>query len=234
MIGLIVPPAAGDVPPEAGWMYPGTRFAAKGLGLGQMSAEGFAGVDDRIIPAARELVAEGAEALSVMGTSLSFYRGAAFDRALSDRIARETGRPATTMAQAILRAMRGCEMSRVTVLTAYRDDVNDLLRAYLEEAGIEVLALRSLDIRDIAAVHRVTADEILPEARAACAAAPSADGLLISCGGLPMADVAPQMRRRLPVVSSAEAGIWDALRLIDPDLAGPAQDCFGPRATADT
>lgn len=232
-IGLIVPPQTGAVPPEAPWMYPDVSFAARGLGLRQMSAEGYAGVLDRIVPAAQSMVDEGAEAICVMGTSLSFFRGRAFDEDLSARITRETGRPATTMAQSIVAGILACGMTRVAVMTAYRKDVNDLLEAYLEEAGITVAALGALDIRDVNEVEGVAPEVIKQLGHEVFDQAEGAEGLLISCGGLRVQHVTPDLRSDLgcPVVSSAEAGLWGAVRLVSDANARQPSAVFGPVAT---
>ena len=227
-IGLIVPPAPGEMPPEAAWMYPDVRFDTYGLGLRAMSEEGYAGVIDRTIDAAQDLKASGAEAVSVMGTSLSFFRGRAFETGLIERIAAATGLPVDTMASAVTRALRDLSARRIAVLTAYRAPVNRMLTDYLVEQGIEVMAIRSLDIEAIEDVTGVAADTLIAEARLVHDAAPDCDALLISCGGLRMADTSPPLRRALgkPVVTSAEAGLWGAVGLVDPTRAAPAAKVF--------
>jgi arylmalonate decarboxylase len=49
-----------------------------------------------------------------------------------------------------------------------------------------------------------------------CTAAPAAEGLLISCGGLRTLGVAQPLeaRHRVPVVASTQAAFWAALRLV--------------------
>ena len=79
-IGMIVPPAAGAVPPEPLELYGArARFIAEGLALKALSPEGYDAVIERVAALAVRLKSRGAEAISLMGTSLSFYRGAAFN-----------------------------------------------------------------------------------------------------------------------------------------------------------
>ena len=83
VLGMIYPPANTPVPPEAKLMYPtGVRFLATGVGLERMTPEGYDKVVDHIVPAAKQLAALGAAAIDVMGTSLTFYKGAKFNEQL--------------------------------------------------------------------------------------------------------------------------------------------------------
>src|SRR5690242_15789175 len=75
-LGMIFPPANYPVPPEAKELYPsGIRFLAEGVGLEKMTPEEYDRVGVRILPAAEKLAKQGANAISVMGTSLTFYKG---------------------------------------------------------------------------------------------------------------------------------------------------------------
>ncbi|HWP29756.1 MAG TPA: arylmalonate decarboxylase, partial [Chloroflexota bacterium] len=113
VVGLIVPPAAGAVPPEGAQLYPqGVRFIAAGLGLTRLTPEGYDAVIDRIADRARALAAQGAQALALMGTSLSFYRGYAFNEELKAALAAATGLPATTMSTAVVEALRALGVRR--------------------------------------------------------------------------------------------------------------------------
>ena len=89
-IGLIVPPATGEVPFEGPALY-GSRIAfhARGLGLGSVTPAGYDEVIESVVGHARALAEQDMRAISLMGTSLSFYRGAGFTRELRER----TGRP---------------------------------------------------------------------------------------------------------------------------------------------
>ena len=92
-LGLIVPPRAGEVPLDGPALYGDrVRFIARGLGLAEISTRGYEEVIDRVVELAVELAASGARAISLMGTSLSFYRGAAFNDELEAEMARLLGR----------------------------------------------------------------------------------------------------------------------------------------------
>src|ERR1700745_4284167 len=107
LLGMIFPPANYEVPPEAKLMYPqGIRFLAKGVGLERMTPEGYDKAVPKILPAAQELAKEGANAISIMGTSLTFYKGAAFNNDLIAQVAKATGLPATSMSRGIIEGLK--------------------------------------------------------------------------------------------------------------------------------
>jgi arylmalonate decarboxylase len=51
----------------------------------------------------------------------------------------------------------------------------------------------------------------------------SAEGILLSCGGLLAQDIIPGVEARLgvPVVASSPAGFWDVVRLAGHDASAP-------------
>jgi len=224
-LGLIVPPAAGAVPVDGKLLYGDRiRFSARGLGLGEISTRGYTEVIDSVVEKAVALKDEGVSAVSLMGTSLSFFRGAAFNRQLEAEMARATGLPCTTMSNAIVGGLRHLGVRRVAVATAYIDEVNVHLRCYLEQSDIETLGLEGLSISDVQAVGQVPTQVLVDLCMKVFDAQPGADGVLISCGGLVTLDAVREVEARLgvPVVSSSPAGFWDLVGTagLDPRASG--------------
>ncbi|WPH21792.1 arylmalonate decarboxylase [Variovorax paradoxus] len=225
-LGLIVPPAAGAVPVDGPLLYGDRiRFSAKGLGLGEISTRGYTEVIDSVIGKAMELKAEGASAVSLMGTSLSFFRGVAFTRQLKREMEQATDLRCTTMSDAIVAGLRHLKVRRVAVATAYIDEVNAQLRTYLEQSDFEPLALEGLAISDVQAVGQVPTQVLVDLCLKVFEDQPGADGLLISCGGLVTLDAVREVeaRLRVPVVSSSPAGFWDLVRTAGLDARSPGQ-----------
>ena len=225
-LGLIVPPAAGAVPVDGPLLYgERIRFSALGLGLGEISTRGYTEVIDSVVEKAVALKAEGVSAVSLMGTSLSFFRGADFNAQLQAEMARATGLPCTTMSNAIVGALRQLGARRVAVATAYIDEVNAHLRRYLEQSGFELLALQGLAISDVQAVGQVPMQVLVDLCLRVFDAQPGADGILISCGGLVTLDAVREVEARLqlPVVSSSPAGFWDLVRTAGLDARSAGQ-----------
>ena len=223
-LGLIVPPAAGAVPVDGPLLYgERIRFSALGLGLGEISTRGYLDVIDSVVGKAVALKEEGVSAISLMGTSLSFFRGADFNRQLEIEMARATGLPCTTMSNAIVNGLRHLKVRCVAVATAYIDEVNAQLRRYLEHSGFEPLALEGLSISDVQAVGKVPTKALVDLCVKVFEAKSGADGILISCGGLVTLDAVREVEERLqvPVVSSSPAGFWDLARTAGLDARSP-------------
>lgn len=220
---MIVPPAQGWIPPEPAMLFPDQHFLATGLGLTEMTPDGYDRVIDRVTARAAELADRGAEAVSLMGTSLSFYQGPAFNDRLISAMREATGLPATTMTRSVLDAFEHLGVRKIAVATAYGDTVNERLRSYLTSCGCAVESLCTLDIVRVDDVFKVTEADIVGVADRAAAEAPQAEALFISCGGLQTASLTDPAEKRhgIPVVSSAMAGLWGAMRLAGRDTRCP-------------
>ena len=216
LLGLLLP-VDPVVPPEAATLYPaGIEFHAVGVGLKTMTPQGYDQVLDRIAPSAEALKSQGAEAIILMGTSLSFYKGAAFNRELTRRSEAASGRPATTMSTAVTEGLRSVGGRRLAVATAYDDEVNRRLQSYLQEEGFEVLTIRGLGVEAVADINKVTRDGLLKFSAGVVESAPAADALLISCGGLRTLDLLEPLEQRfsIPVVSSLPHALRAGVRLL--------------------
>lgn len=216
-LGMIFPPANTPVPPEARLMYPtGVRFLATGVGLERMTPEGYDKVFDRIVPAAQQLASQGANAISVMGTSLTFYKGAAFNQKLKESVTQATGLPSTTMSTAIVEGLKAVGGRRLAVATAYNEEVSRRLKVFLEESGFEVLVVKGMGIERFQDRAPVTQTELIDFSAGVWQSAPAADAILISCGALKTLEIlAPlEQRCKVPVVSSMPHALWASVRLL--------------------
>jgi arylmalonate decarboxylase len=214
-IGLVVPTAEDEVPPEGPAMYPGVRFIARSARVHDLTPAGYDPAWDAILPAVDDLVARKVDAVMVAGTSLTFYRGPQAHQELLAQLRRHTGLPVSTMSQSILDGLKAVGARRVAVATAYTDVVNRRLKELLAAADIDVLSLACFDIVEFAGPHKKTSADIIALAERAAETAPDAEGILISCGGLRTLDVALPLETKfgIPVVSSATAAMWAAMRL---------------------
>jgi arylmalonate decarboxylase len=206
-IGLVVPFASDTVPEEGLQMYPGVRFVARGVGVRSLTPTGYDSAWEGILPATEHLAGLGVDAVMVIGTSLTFYRGAEAHAELMQALRATTGLPVGTMSQAVVEGLRSFGVRGIAVATAYADEVNARLKGFLTAHGFDVLALKGFGLLGFNQPDTMREDDIIALGSEVCAEAPAAEGLLISCGGLRTLGVAKPLeaRHRIPVVASTQA-----------------------------
>lgn len=216
-LGLIFPPAGRGVPEEGLAMYGDTiEFLVEGLGLETMTPDGYDAVIGRIGPTAQKLVERGAEAIMLMGTSLSFYKGEAFNQTLTQTMHDAAGVPVATMSTAIIDGLKAVGATRVVAATAYNDEVNSRLRAFLSEHGFEVLTVRGLGIEAVEDIFSVTQPQLIDFGAEVYGSATGADAILVSCGGLRTLEILEPLESRchVPAVSSTPHALFKGAKLL--------------------
>ena len=215
-IGLVVPFATDRVPLEGPMMYPDVTFIPRGVGVRALTPEGYDAAWDGILPAAKELAKRGdLDAIMVIGTSLTFYRGYEAHQRLLEQLRKETGLPVSTMTEAVVDGLRSVGAKRIAVATAYADEVNNRLADFLRRSGFEVLALEGFGLFGFGEPGKKSEQDIIELSSKAIEEAGGADAVLISCGGLLTLGCAEPIEKRhgIPVVTSTQSAFWKAMRL---------------------
>ena len=209
-IGLVVPFAEDKVPAEGPIMYPDVTFVPRGVGVRALTPEGYDPAMAAIVPAAEHLARQNVDAIMVIGTSLTFYKGAAVHRRLLDDLRAATGLPVSTMSQAVVDGLRAVGAKKVAVATAYDGEVNRRLKDFLTDEGFSVGAIDGFGIDRLRRTGAAWASRTSSTWARGCASRRAKpEGLLISCGGLRTLGVAEPFEQRhgVPVVSSTPGGI---------------------------
>jgi arylmalonate decarboxylase len=215
-IGLVVPFAEDKVPAEGPIMYPDVTFVPRGVGVRALTPEGYDPAMAAIVPAAEHLARQNVDAIMVIGTSLTFYKGAAVHRRMLEQLRAATGLPVSTMSQAVVDGLRAVGARKVAVATAYDGEVNRRLKDFLTDEGFSVGAIDGFGITDFGGPGRMGEQEILELSARVCEEADDPEGLLISCGGLRTLGVARPFEQQhgVPVVTSTQSAFWAAMRLV--------------------
>jgi maleate isomerase/arylmalonate decarboxylase len=180
-----------------------------------VSAEGLAEAVTQVERAARELASAEVDVILQAGTAIAFFRGAGHDRELSERITGVTGIQATTSFTAVVAALNAMGIHRPAIATSYIADIDARLVDVLNQSGFEVAAIRGLGLKRSPDMGRVQIPETYQLAREVARSAPQADGIFISCGNLRTFEAIESLETDtgLPVVTSNQAGLWQALRM---------------------
>jgi len=216
-LGLIFPPENYPIPPDAKRLYPsGVAFIGNGVGLpGGMAIESYEEAIPRVLPRAADLAKQGANVISVFGSSLTFYKGARFNDDLTKQVTKLTGLPATTQSNGLVDGLRAANARRIAVSTAYTDIVTERLKIFLQEHGFEVTFARGLGYERIP--EGAATQEILHKFGAyVYSTSKKADALIVSCGGLRTLDLIVPLEKEIgvPVVSSTPHGLWSGVRML--------------------
>jgi maleate isomerase len=128
---------------------------------------------------------------------------------------RAGGRPDATVVTPITAAIAGFErlgIKKVSLLTPYVDSVNQAMRGFLEEHGIEVLNIGSFCLDDDIEMAELSPEAIHQAALEVCS--PDADALFISCTAIRAVEVIERTELALgkPVLSAIQSLFWQSIR----------------------
>jgi len=221
-------------PPDVGFFT--SRMLLSEGGLAALEAmEGYAA------RAMEELATVPVDVIAYCCTVSGALRGVASDRDFCRDMGRRWGIPVTSTMLAATEALQHLQLDRVVVTSPYPDDHHETERAYLEQCGIEAIAMRGMGLETGPEFAKVTPEEILKFSLEAWDDA--ADGLFISCMNFDAMPAVQALEDRIgkPVVTSHSATLWRALALAGIDrpipgygrlLAERRSTQSGQRATA--
>jgi len=146
-------------------------------------------------------------------TASSTEAGRDGERRVLETIRSATGRQATTTGTALLEALAALGARRLVSLSPYMEEATARETAFLEEAGLEIVRERSLNLPGSDEYLAVTPDDWLRLIEEESDA--SADAYLLSCTNIHSLDIIEEAERRTakPVVASNQATLWTALRM---------------------
>jgi arylmalonate decarboxylase len=219
ILGLILP-SAGGVPAEAVTMYPsGVSFVTEPLSkpgdpplIG--TVETYERLQDRIAPAAKSLTEKGADAILLLATSVTFYRGAAHNQSLIDSIRSVTRLPATTMSSAVVDGLRAVRARHLAVASGYTEEINAQFATFLRQSGFEVLAIKGLGL--LTPPDNLSRTELENFAFDVFRTSPRADAVVLAFASTRTLDLIVPLEKRcnVPVVSARPHAFWAGVRLL--------------------
>lgn len=183
--------------------------------LHDVTVEGLTQTVKQVERAAQELASAEVDVILQAGTAIAFFRGVGHDLELINRIMSATGVRATTTLTAVIDALRSMQISRLAVATSYLPDIDARLVNVLHRSGFEVVAIRGMGLKKSIDMGKVMPDETYRLARDVARSASNANGILISCGNLRSFEAIEPLEADtgLPVITSNQAGLWQALRI---------------------
>jgi maleate isomerase len=175
----------------------------------------------------RDLLTVEPAAVAYGCTSGSFIGGLAGEAALVAGMV-EAGAPmAVTTSGAVIAAAHTLGLKTLAVVTPYDESVGAKLRAYLNEAGVEVAAQNDMGLtgRIWTVPYEVTADLARRTAQG------GGDAVFLSCTNLWTYDLIASLEQELavPVLTANQVTMWAVLAAAGVAAVGPGQSLLGRR-----
>ncbi len=214
-IGLLVPSSNSTVEVEFyRALPPDVSLHVARLPITQVNPESIAGMADSLETEAKKLASADVDVIVLGAAAPSFLKGMGYDREMSQRIARATGKPATTASTALLQSLAALGASRVALGTAYSTTVNDIAIAFLRANAIDVVKAECLGYVDNLEIGHLDVQSAYDLGRRI--ACPEAQAIVFLCTNWQSMAIIDRLERDtgLPVLSSAQFSIWAGLKTI--------------------
>jgi maleate isomerase len=225
-IGLLIPKRCTTMEPELARLVPeGVSVHAHRIDLQETTLAELGKMQKGILHASRVVGAIGADVIVLGCTTSSMLGGPAYDVKIMRAMTRVTGTPAITTATAVVRALKRLKVQKVAIGTPYTDEVNELLRQFLEVQGLKVVSLKGLGYSKSISPYPlarkpVSGTGLLEPAvayRLGCDVDnDEAEAILLSCTNLRTIEIigALEKNRGKPVVTSNQATLSLALEVM--------------------
>ena len=179
-----------------------------------LTADDMAGYGEATIEAVAPFVSERPDIVVHGCTAGGFLAGPEGNARIVEQLARATGAPVISTADAMVEALRHSGVRSTAVVTPYLPSVNQGLSRYVEAGGVEVETLSSFLCETTDALGAVTEPQVWEKALATVT--PQSRALFIACSQLPTLDIIVPLRGRLgiPVWSSIRATAWAMARML--------------------
>jgi maleate isomerase len=147
----------------------------------------------------------------VAHTATSYHLGRSGEADLLGRLERSTGRRVITAFGSVVRALERLNVRKLALGTPYSPEVTSQGKAHLESHGLQIVKFDSL--KGIENIYETTTEQAYALARSVNAS--DAEAVFLSGTGMPTVSALEVLEQDLgkPVISSASAMMWHALRL---------------------
>jgi len=171
---------------------------------------------ERIEEATQDLAENNCDVIIIGGSPLFTKMGYGSDTAMGKRLTERFGVPVAAGITGEMEALRAMNLKKLVVATPHEDELNQRMKRFLEASGFEVLKIEGYGIRKNSQLTDLPVHASYKIAKRLYEKAPQADGIFIPCPRWPTIDDVELLEREIakPVVTSCQAYIWHALKLI--------------------
>lgn len=149
-------------------------------------------------------------------TSATLAHGPSFDRALSEKIAAQSGAKTVTAAGALVHSLNRLGVRKIGFASPYVPSLNEGAIAFLADEGFETVARAEVDeTLDNTGQGALTPDRVLDLGRRADH--PEAEAVVLSCTDMRSIEIIAALEAEIgkPVVTSNQAMMFQAMEQVD-------------------
>jgi maleate isomerase len=159
--------------------------------------------------------AEECDAILMGGITLGTQRGYRAEQEVVDRLSRQVGLPVSTAMGATVQALKHLKARTTVIATAYNEEINQAVKKYYEDGGVEVVAIKGLEVSKPVDQAKLPDYASYKVARDLFRAHPGVDALLIQGRWRSVAYVQElEEDTGKEVVSTTAASLWWVLQVL--------------------
>ena len=214
-VGLMVPSNNTTMEPELlAWLPEGSscRTVRIPRGKGTLTPGDLPEYLAHAVSLAKDLADDDLDVIVYGCTAAGFLAGADRDAGVGAKIASISRKRVVTTAGAMTAVLGHLGARRIALVTPYLDVVNERLKGFLAQAGVQVDVLSSFRAQTVDELGAIRSEQVRERAREAMR--PGVDAVFIACSQLPTYTILGELETELgvPVWSSIRATAWQAMR----------------------
>lgn len=193
----------------------GFSLVTTGLNVRAHTSEEFDKAIQDLESALSVFVAEEVDVVLVAGITLATQRGYQAERDTILSLSKQMGIPMTSAMSANVEALKHLGGKKILIATAYLEKINQSLKRYFEDGGLEVLGIQGLEVSRPVDQAKLPEDASYHVARKLFEKNPEADAVLVH-GRWRSIDYVETLEREIgrPVISSVAASLWWVLKTL--------------------
>jgi len=209
-------PSVFETPSDWDLILPkGFTIVASGLNVQAHTDAEFSKAIDALSAGLGIFAAEECDAILLGGITLGTQRGYAAEQEIVAKLSSQIGLPVSTAMNATVEALKHLQVRTTVVATAYKQIINQAVKKYYEDGGLQVLGIEGLEVSKPVDQVKLPDYASYKVARNLFHRHPAVDSLLIQGRWRSVAHVQElEDDTQKPVVSSTAASLWWVMRAL--------------------
>ena len=209
-------PSVFETPSDWDLILPqGFTIVASGLNVQAHTTEEFNKAIDALGAGLGIFKAEECDAILMGGITLGTQRGYKAERDVVANLSKQVGLPVSTAMGATVEALKHLQIRSTVIATAYKQNINQAVKKYYEDGGVEVLAIEGLEVSKPVDQAKLPDYSSYKVARALFKHYPQTGSLLLQGRWRTVAyvqDLEDDTQR--PAISSTAASLWWVMNVL--------------------